>query len=244
MPEEQRYLFISDIHGQLEALEKLLTLLHYTPGQDRLIFLGDYIAAEGDNLKTLRYLSNLSQNDGVWVVLGNHDVGLQEQIRRIQGAESHQNSSGSISNPTASPGLEYTEELARAVLSDGHALDSWLMTLPWWYEDSRFIGVHAAIDGSLEDWRDSGLTYFTRGREPFLSRELTIPQTVIFGHTPCNQLHSSFDPWFGPGKIGIDGGAGHDHQLNGLIVEGSSFSWRTICLNPKFRKSGNENLMN
>ncbi len=92
MTEDKRYLFISAIHGQFSGLENLLALLRYTPGHDRLIFLGDYISAMGDNLKTLQYLYRLSHVEGVWVVLGNHDVALQEQIRRLRRKESQPDS--------------------------------------------------------------------------------------------------------------------------------------------------------
>ncbi len=133
--------------------------------------------------------------------------------------------------------FEYTREIARAIVDHEDPLESWVMAFPWWYEDAHFIGMHAAINESLEDWRDTSLTYLTSGREPFLSCHLTIPPTVVFGHTPCNQLHSSCDPWFGPGKIGIDGGASHGHQLNGLVFEAASFSWQKICLNHGQRAS-------
>ena len=49
----ERILAISDIHGQADALERLLVHANYHPSKDRLVLLGDYIG-KGPNRRSTR----------------------------------------------------------------------------------------------------------------------------------------------------------------------------------------------
>lgn len=67
-----RRIFIGDIQGCREELEKLLALLKYDPLQDALEPVGDLVNRGPDSLGTLRLLKSL----GAGGVLGNHDLHL------------------------------------------------------------------------------------------------------------------------------------------------------------------------
>ena len=66
-------IIIGDIHGCIEELKELLTLVKYKE-DDKLILLGDYIDRGPSSLKVLEYLKELKENNSnVYLLLGNHD---------------------------------------------------------------------------------------------------------------------------------------------------------------------------
>jgi serine/threonine protein phosphatase 1 len=77
----ERILAISDIHGQAEVLERLLTFANYDPLKDRLFLLGDYIGKGPDSLKTLELIENYIQNGAVGL-RGNHEQRVIHQCKK------------------------------------------------------------------------------------------------------------------------------------------------------------------
>ena len=63
---------IGDVHGCFSALDKLLEKIQLT-AEDRLIFLGDYVARGSDSLGVLRLIMRLPN---AVCLLGNHDLHL------------------------------------------------------------------------------------------------------------------------------------------------------------------------
>ena len=64
---------IGDIHGQLDALKRLIEKLdlHST---DRIIFLGDYIDRGSSGIGVIMYINELKSICQVTALLGNHDL--------------------------------------------------------------------------------------------------------------------------------------------------------------------------
>lgn len=75
-----RKLVISDIHGCVKTLNKLVEGLQPT-SDDALFFLGDYIDKGPDSKGALDYLIALSEQYAVHPVLGNHDLTLLQYLR-------------------------------------------------------------------------------------------------------------------------------------------------------------------
>lgn len=216
-----RRLFVSDIHGQVDALQRLLAAVDYAPRWDRLILLGDYVGAQGQNVRCLRTIQGLCEDGAAIALLGNHDQALCDCLTRDGAAV-----------PELPAVYGYVPELAAEIARDHPDLEPFLRGLPLWYEDEAFIAVHAGFNPDLADWRASTREDFTTIREPFPSRPPHDPRTVIFGHTPCQRLHGSADVYFGPGKIGIDGGAGHGQQMNGLVFDGQRLTAYAVTVGP------------
>ncbi len=72
---------ISDIHGNLRALQALLEEIkfHYD-GSDRLYLLGDYVDWGPDAISTLQYVMELSRHPFVTCLIGNHDMMFLNEI--------------------------------------------------------------------------------------------------------------------------------------------------------------------
>lgn len=69
---------VGDLHGQMDLLDRALSLVRFSPRRDRLIALGDLVDRGPDSAALLELLTSES-----WFcsVRGNHDAMLQESIR-------------------------------------------------------------------------------------------------------------------------------------------------------------------
>jgi len=68
----KRTLVMSDIHGELEMFERLLSDVKYDPDQDQLILLGDYVDRGPNSRKVLDKVIELKA-EGALVLKGNHE---------------------------------------------------------------------------------------------------------------------------------------------------------------------------
>lgn len=72
---------IGDVHGQYEALMRLLERLNYDEAADELWFVGDIINRGPDSVRALRCVSRLKGKTKV--VIGNHDFTLMVQANGL-----------------------------------------------------------------------------------------------------------------------------------------------------------------
>lgn len=126
---------IGDLHGNLEALQRLLTTLEFDRDTDRLWFVGDIVNRGPDSLGCLRFVRNLG--DAAITTLGNHDLALLVRARRPD-ATARVNSS-------LAPVLD---------AADGESLVDWLRHQPLIHRDTQlgWTMVHAGIPA---EWRVS-----------------------------------------------------------------------------------------
>lgn len=66
---------IGDVHGNILTLKSLLDHINYDSTVDNLIFLGDLVGADNDNVGTLRFIRSLPNTISL---LGNHDINVIE----------------------------------------------------------------------------------------------------------------------------------------------------------------------
>jgi bis(5'-nucleosyl)-tetraphosphatase (symmetrical) len=120
---------IGDVQGCMSALTRLLDLIHFAPGSDRLWMVGDMVNRGPDSLPVLRYVKGLGQS--AIVVLGNHDLHLL-----------------GIASGTAA--VRRKDTLGQVLdASDREDLLLWLRRRPLLYEEGEYVLVHA---GLLPQW--------------------------------------------------------------------------------------------
>lgn len=119
-----RYAVISDIHGNLEAFEAVLSALS-EERIDEYLFAGDVVGYGADPKKCIELLKSLNP---VAAVTGNHEWGVLKKIE-----------------------MSYFNDLAQnAVLWTRKALDNgdieYLESLPLVYEDEKMTLVHGTLN--------------------------------------------------------------------------------------------------
>ena len=77
---------ISDIHGCVSTLKKLISKIQLTP-QDQLFFLGDYIDRGVSSSGVLDYIIQLKQEFSVYCLMGNHEWMLLQTVEENNQAQ-------------------------------------------------------------------------------------------------------------------------------------------------------------
>ncbi|OMC81504.1 metallophosphoesterase family protein [Viridibacillus sp. FSL H8-0123] len=224
----QKTILISDIHGELKKFQELLNLANYSPDEDRLVLLGDYIDRGPNSADVLDLIMKLQQN-GAIVLIGNHENLMEKAFtekteyawkhwtERCGGKEtllSYGFSKEEIQG--IGEGEQFTVPQLQSKKLDEHL--AFIKNLHIYIEDEDYIFVHAGIDPHIpvSETEKETLIWI---REEFYNG-YTGSKTIVFGHTPTSNLHQSennHNVYFGQNNIiGIDGGAVFGGQLNCL----------------------------
>ncbi|MGM7684757.1 metallophosphoesterase family protein [Cytobacillus sp. Hm23] len=221
----KRMLAVSDIHGDIEKFERLLTLVKYNKEQDQLLLLGDYVDRGPQSRAVIDKIIEL-KNDGAIALLGNHDKMMidafanQDDPMNLKrwyyngGIKTLQNYGYEIKRDDAKYWYTTDEFPDPIAINDEiHPHIEFLKGLPYYYETEDYIFVHAGVhpETPIHDTDPYTLVWI---REEF-HHGYTGNKTVIFGHTPTNYLHKRPDVFFGKNNIiGIDGGCAYGGRLN------------------------------
>jgi bis(5'-nucleosyl)-tetraphosphatase (symmetrical) len=121
---------IGDIHGCFATLERLLSRIGYSPGQDRLWLVGDLVNRGPRSLAVLRWAADQDE-ERVIAVLGNHDLHLLARA--------------------AGQAKERRRDTLYEVLEapDRDDLLAWLRRRPLLHREGDLLLVHA---GLLPEW--------------------------------------------------------------------------------------------
>jgi bis(5'-nucleosyl)-tetraphosphatase (symmetrical) len=165
---------IGDIQGCMSSLERLLALIAFAPGSDRLWLCGDLVNRGPHSLDVLRWARGLGS--AVTCVLGNHDLHL---LARAAGA-------------AAEKKRDTLDEVLRA--RDADRLVDWLRTRPLLHVEDGFAMVHAGLHPAwtIDD---------ARARAGEIERELAAPTWRAFLsqlHGPTPRWHAGLgggDRW-------------------------------------------------
>lgn len=238
----KRILVTSDIHGYLSYFKKILEKACFSDN-DILFIVGDMIEKGPENLKTLRYIMELSsQNGNVIPLIGNVDA---YRLKLIYGL-SEENVCGFydyILNLRKWVGTSFYEELAaecgykintpediliskQAVLTHFEKEFNFLAGLPTIIETQNYIFVHGGLrEKQVLNNSDKGVLELTKFDAFAEKTPYRFDKYVITGHWPV-VLYGSKIPQMNPiincdkKIISIDGGCGvkKDGQLNLLII--------------------------
>jgi serine/threonine protein phosphatase 1 len=136
----KRQLAVGDIHGCFDLLKKLIEkIIRFTPDEDMLIFMGDYLDRGNRSKEVVQYLGSLKEKypDNIILLKGNHeelaynaltapDPGKEMIFWRLNGGADTVLSFGGIKNA-------------------GECLIPFIESLQLYYETDTHIFVHAGI---------------------------------------------------------------------------------------------------
>jgi serine/threonine protein phosphatase 1 len=200
----ERTIIIGDIHGCLDMIKRLIDRINWQPGNDRLIFLGDYID-RGENSKgVVDFILALSRcSSGVECLIGNHEALFLDYLngrdRRI-----FLSNGGWI---TVEGYLAEKSEEEEALVPPDHM--SFYQSLKSFIELEEYYIVHAGFKPGVHV-KDQELNDMIWIRDQFIYTEYDFGKRVIFGHTPFDE------PFIMENKIGLDTGAVYGNRLTCL----------------------------
>ena len=216
---------IGDIHGQITLFKEMLT--HWNEATQQLLLIGD-IGDRGENPKACFSLADelVREKGAIWIK-GNHEEMLLSFLEKPEkNADLYFMNGGLKTLETLLHGGledEYSPtEMAMLVISRYPTLKQRLISLPLYYEWGNFVFVHAGVDLTKKDWKQTSSRDFVWIREPFHSMKNKTGKTIVFGHTITPSLHGdnqTSDLWIQDNKVGIDGGAVYGGSLLGVVFD-------------------------
>ncbi len=199
---DNRIFAIGDIHGCLDALEKLLKILPIKWGKDLVVFLGDYIDRGPDPKGVIEKVIELKRlyGDKIITLKGNHEWMFERFLKGIDVDIFLYNGGGSTLR-------SYYNQSGRLEIPEEHL--KFLKELKLYYETEHYIFVHAGLrpGKDLKDQQEEDLLWI---RESFYYSNYRFPKTVIFGHTPFSI------PLILKDRIGIDTGCVYGGALTAI----------------------------
>lgn len=238
-----RTLVISDIHGCYEAWMALLEVIKFSPKEDRLILMGDYVDRGTQSKEVISHVKCLVERGEAIALRGNHDQRFMEWVTQsgtTQDAKfiEHgglQTINNYCNNKLTLKELQNPDLLNEAKLYIRKAYRDhivFLDTLLLYHEDSHHIYVHAGLNPFYKAWQEQPEKDFIWIRDAFVKQPTVVAKTVVFGHTRTIAIHGKSDIWFGGDKIGIDGGCAYGLQLNCLeiIYEQDQVNYHTFSV--------------
>lgn len=196
-----RYIAITDIHGELEKLESVLSKIETRP-DDIFVFMGDYIDRGSKSKEVVDRVIEQSNYNKCIYLIGSHEYAMMHSktdeyyqwLYDNYGGPATTKSYGGFNNIMKIHGDFYKN-------------------LKFYYLTDKYLFVHAGINPnySLEEQNEVDLVYI---RSAFFNNKHKLPQKIIFGHTEFDQ------PFISEDKIGIDLGCGKykNAHLCGLIL--------------------------
>ncbi|HRI69194.1 MAG TPA: metallophosphoesterase family protein [Polyangium sp.] len=234
----KRTFAIGDIHGDYDALERLLGDLPSLDAEDTLVFVGDYIdrgPRSAEVVEALRALPNKTPAKVVFL-RGNHEDawlrvidrgwpefilppgnGCLTTLRSFMGKPAPRDDEGIATD-------EF-EALFKGTFFPPDVVE-WMESLLLYYEDEHAIYVHAGLNKGPEGYEHPSATSKQMAlmwcRDKDFVRDYR-GKLVIFGHTPTACLPEELsdytpgddeDVWVGPSVIGIDTRCGKGGYLS------------------------------
>jgi len=222
---KEKVFVVSDIHGKYEMFEKMLR--NWDPETEQLVILGD-LGDRGPNSGACFQKANeLVENYGAICLRGNHEEMLMNYLQNPQEQVSLYLLNGGFETMTSLLDKDVSgakpEDIAKEIKKENPWLLPFLENLDLVDEWGNYVFVHAGVNLSLDDWRESSSHDYVWIREGFIDQKNPFDKTFIFGHTVTSMLNNNsndFSIWGSEdGKIGIDGGAVYGGQLNAMLID-------------------------
>jgi len=199
--ESEKIFVVGDIHGCIDPLKRLLDAIPWRPGQDRLIFVGDYVDRGPHAKAVVDCIIDLIRMDPqVVCLLGNHEAMLLDYL-------SGRNQAIYLANRGIVTLRSYQAEktvMEGSLVPPDHM--TFYRSLKPFIELETYYVVHAGFRPGIEVERQAREDMLWI-REPFISSRYNFGKKVVFGHTPLSR------PLVMDNKIGIDTGAVFGNRL-------------------------------
>ncbi|QHQ61323.1 metallophosphoesterase [Anaerocolumna sedimenticola] len=228
--ENRRMIAVSDIHGNLPGLKKLLNKVSFSK-DDYLFIVGDMIEKGPQSLNTLRFIMELCKTHNVFPVKGNcdsvaveiyhdkvHKELLNYMLRRKKCLLNEMCETLSIKVSRKSDMKKIKEALSQNFSEELN----WIASLPDIIDTQKFTFVHAGLTSKELDKQKAEKVQST---DAFLNQGVYLDKYCIVGHWPV-VLYSEAIPDCNPiidkkhKIISIDGGnvVKRNGQLNAFII--------------------------
>ncbi len=192
-------------------LKRLMDKIAWTPDQDKLIFLGDYID-RGENPKgVVDYILDLNQHSSkIQCLKGNHEAmflnflsSIERDLFLVNGGLTTLESYGT-----------YDLQSKRSSIPPDHL--TFYERLKLYIELDNYYVVHAGFKPGIEldKQLEQDMIWI---RKTFIYSDYDFGKKVIFGHTPFSE------PLIMENKIGLDTGAVYGNKLTCLELPEERF---------------------
>ncbi len=215
----ERLFVIGDVHGCLDDLKIMVDYIYKKAlfnENDALIFIGDYVDRGPDSKGVIEYLISLKkESQQVYFLKGNHEDMLLS-FMGFEGSGGHFYMSNGGAETLESYGLSRTARFDEVVAAMPASHLEFLQSLDRMIAVGDLLFVHAGLSPlrSIEYQMDEDIFWI---RDEFIHNIHYFPYTVVFGHTPYQDV--LFDL---PYKIGIDTGLVYGNMLSCLVFGESS----------------------
>ncbi len=227
----KRTLVFGDIHGGLKALIQLLERIDLS-GNDRLIFLGDYVDGWSESAHVIDFLIDLAQKQECIFIRGNHDVWCHEWLQNnvvneiwfMHGGESTIKSYQNMDLSRKQQHLDFFENMKDYFVDENNNLFIHAGFSSMHGPEKEHYQSNFSWDRTL--W-EMALTMDKRIKKDSLlfPKRLLLFNEIYIGHTPT--LHYNVEiPMQGCNVWNIDTGAGFYGKLSCMDVESKKF-WQS-----------------
>ena len=259
----KKYFVFSDVHGEMSALEASLA----EAGYDRynkdhiLISLGDNFDRGKESVGVYEILRS---NKRSICIKGNHEFFLEEALenRNLTSSilfnylhngldetlESFSHFCDFNKSDSNKVSKEYISAMIEEINSGYKDLLSWLKNMPYYYETEHYIFVHANIDGTIPDWKNTDPYFMVWDIDNIFSNIYNTKKTIIFGHYNTDIIREKiqenrvrenllrmvaygnqdkFRPVKIGQRIGIDGCSNLTKKINILVIEDEPIEEKT-----------------
>ncbi|MCD5323289.1 MULTISPECIES: metallophosphoesterase [Pontibacillus] len=251
IPSGKRVIVTSDIHGEAELLQDLLTEVGFNE-EDYLIINGDLCEKGANSWAVVQFVMKLQQSHPhVYVTEGNCDVLVHEIINHNQNIIPYllQREKSLINEWLRFLKVEIAEDtdikdIQKFLTAHFQEEMNWLLGLPTAIETKDYIFVHAALEYKT-NWRQTKRSHAIKDYS-FMDKGHLAPQYVVVGHWPVVNYSKQLlqhNPIMDHELkvISIDGGnvIKKSGQLNAFIIhkedETDRFTYQSVDHLPKIR---------
>ncbi|TMM52552.1 metallophosphoesterase family protein [Sulfitobacter sabulilitoris] len=221
---------IGDIHGQMDELERVLTLIEADGGpQATVVFVGDYVDRGPDSRAVIQTLIDGQAAGKNWITIkGNHDRYFTRFLDDVSVYDPATRDGLYWFNPRlggdktlASYGVDAEDgaplppihQAAQSAVPQDHKV--FLRDLPVMHVTDDLVFVHAGIRPGIDLDRqtENDLIWIRTG---FLDDDRDHGRLVVHGHTALDH------PQHHGNRVNLDGGAGYFRPLHAAVFEGTT----------------------